>query len=125
LEKPFTPTRTFPQELLKQTSPHKRHDKKSRVVIELFTSPAVSSESPQPATPKAPNMDDGMEEMRFQSVHGTGRLKRYLMPRQSVDGTWIEVDEDEMIARRDRKGGNVRGRVWRKSQVEVLDLTGE
>jgi Holliday junction resolvase YEN1 len=47
--------------------------------------------------------------------------KKYIMPRESLLGAWKEIDEEHLTER----NGRGRGRMWRESQVEVLDLTGD
>lgn len=45
--------------------------------------------------------------------------KKYIMLRESLPGGWKEVGEEEMAVPKGR-----RGRAWRVSEVEVLDMTG-
>jgi Holliday junction resolvase YEN1 len=47
-----------------------------------------------------------------------GEVKRFLILRDSLEGAWKEVYEDELLS-----GPGSRGRAWRLSEVEVLDMT--
>jgi Holliday junction resolvase YEN1 len=57
------------------------------------------------------------------------KCKEYIRIRESIGGgVWKDVDEDEILARdRDGNGSEQRKRegVWRRSEIEVLDLTEE
>jgi hypothetical protein len=57
----------------------------------------------------------------MEEVKTKGRGKKYIMPRESLLGAWKEVDEEQLTER----NGRGRERMWRESQVEVLDLTNE
>jgi len=57
------------------------------------------------------------------------KCKEYVRIRESVGGgAWKDVDEDEILARDWNGNGNEQRKregVWRRSQIEVLDLTEE
>jgi holliday junction resolvase YEN1 len=54
---------------------------------------------------------------KLSGEEGKGKGKKFLMLRDSLEGSWKEVGQ-ESIAK------ITRGRAWRASQVEVLDMTG-
>ncbi|CZS89875.1 related to DNA repair endonuclease rad2 [Rhynchosporium agropyri] len=62
--------------------------------------------------------------------------KRFITLRESLEGSWKEISEEEMLGkekekeekekRMTRRGGGRQGKgAWRMSEVEVLDLTGD
>lgn len=53
------------------------------------------------------------------------RAQRFLMLRQSLEGSWSEVDEVEKERREGRSGYEMLGQSWQMNEVEVVDLTKE
>ena len=75
-------------------------------------------QSSPPNTRSPVNLTPGLRVSKDQDLKPQRKAvkgKKYLMLRDSLPGTWKEVDES-MI-------GNSRRRAWRQSQVEVLDMT--
>jgi holliday junction resolvase YEN1 len=86
-----------------------------RGAIEITTiqSSPPNTQSPVILSPRLSVSKDQDLKSQRKAVKG----KKYLMLRDSLPGTWKEVDES-MI-------GNSRRRAWRQSQVEVLDMTAD
>jgi holliday junction resolvase YEN1 len=61
------------------------------------------------------------ESSKMEEIQTKVKRKKYIMPRESLLGAWKELDEEQLTER----NGRGRGRMWRESQVEVLDLTSE
>ena len=79
----------------------------------------ITSSPPRPPTPgSAPTHHHaGDKDPKAQPQPGkAARSKKFLMPRESLPGSWKEVDESAVR-------GAARSRAWRQSQVEVLDMT--
>ena len=96
---------------------------KDVIVIALSSSPAVQSPSTDVIERGEGNDGVGTE------VNEGKKGKKYIMLRESLPGAWKEVDEVEMEmgTRRGtgRRMGKGKGKAWRRSQVEVVDLSGE
>lgn len=87
--------------------PHRRAETEITTITSSPPAPSPAS-IPPPCEPKE---DPGPEKGR------TAKAKKYLMLRESLPGSWKEVDESAA-----RTG---RGRAWRLSQVETLDMTAD
>jgi hypothetical protein len=91
-------------------------------VIEILSSPAA----PAQKTSHLPQPNDDLQERQHQaeplSFSTTrGKQKLFIAPRDSLPGAWRECDEQELkeMERRGRKPQ----RLYRKSEIEVLDMT--
>ncbi len=104
-----------------------QHQAAPRRLSQLCSS-SPSSQAPAIKIPTKPtSVDDepvipgnGKDSGKLEREKGK---KKYIRIRESIGGgAWKDVDEDEVF---DRRTGVRREGVWRRSQVEVLDLTGE
>jgi len=94
------------------------------------SSQVISLDSSPPAAPRRREMKmkqstlDGLPKTKVEGTQGKG--KKYIMLRDSLPGGWKVVDDLEDGGGGDK--GNVkakgRGKKWRMSEVQVLDLTG-
>ncbi|KAH8670372.1 hypothetical protein BGZ60DRAFT_430815 [Tricladium varicosporioides] len=94
--------------------------------------------------PPLPNLEDQDSSNIIQRTKGL-KVKKFIIPRESLPGAWKMLDEEEMDvfntsakikvsnsqgskglgngkAGEERRG---RGRAWRMSQVEIVDLSGD
>jgi Holliday junction resolvase YEN1 len=86
------------------------------------------SSSPIPAS-RPPLVSDSLSEssaikaveepmLNVIEVKGKGKCKKFMMLRESLEGSWKEVSQESTSER-------TRGRAWRASAVEALDMTGD
>lgn len=84
---------------------------------------ALMPSLPRPVTVSLPptqrNMIPSVNTLISGNGLAIGKKKKLLVLRESLQGAWMEVEEDESAPAR------ARGSTWRESQVEILDLTGE
>ncbi|KAL2068923.1 hypothetical protein VTL71DRAFT_15261 [Oculimacula yallundae] len=124
------------------TGPSIPTSQKSNTIITLDSSPVpavrtqTSTPNPKigsyfPSAPKSPQAPP--TSIRTNKKGGAVKKgKRFVTLRESMQGSWKEISEEEMLGREidDAKGvgkGRERkkGKAWRMSEVEVLDLTGD
>ncbi|RDW68397.1 hypothetical protein BP5796_09054 [Coleophoma crateriformis] len=80
----------------------------------------LSSSPEQAKTPKPPQTSRRPKTTKAKADAKTGdktNKKKLIVLRESLPGAWKEVDAEDL------EGHKPRGRSWRVSQVEVLDLT--
>jgi hypothetical protein len=89
--------------------------KMERRVIDISSSPDVprSPVNMSPRRRKVAPQGDGLNSQKGQA----GERKKFIVLRESLPGSWKEVDEFDIEGRRSR--------AWRQSQVEILDMTAD
>lgn len=101
----------------------------SRLVIDLDSSPPQPRSShPTKPHPVKPAIAAAAAAPPVAKAHQTKKPKTYIVPRESLAGAWVALDEEEFAADRERRARRERKSregVLRVSAVEVLDLTGE
>lgn len=94
----------------------------ARDVIDLMSSSPAPSHSPRlPDSKKAKGESAQQKEKPDERTGTLGRQKRFIAPRESLQGAWKEYTEEEVKDM--ERNGRGRQRFWRKSEVEVLDMT--
>jgi Holliday junction resolvase YEN1 len=89
-----------------------KHRLAEREVIDLLSSPEGLKERSNSMSPRR-----RAKPKPAKTENVVTKKKNFIMLRESLPGTWKEVDEDE--------AANSRGKAFRYSQVEILDLTDE
>lgn len=89
-------------------------------IIEILSSPNITSQFIMPSYGACESMAPGLDKYAQTILGEKEKRKRFVMLRESLEGSWKEVGEDELMPAKERG----RSRAWRKSKVEVVDMTG-
>lgn len=93
------------------------HDRDERDITTIPSSPDVPR-SPINMSPRRRKITPkGDSSAVLPEPKAKEKKKEYIMPRDSLPGSWKEVDEHEIKGRRSR--------AWRLSQIEILDMTAD
>jgi Holliday junction resolvase YEN1 len=121
----------FPTPTKRPARPPKQEDTREEdirtqgEVIDLLSSPTVSRAEEEGSLKSRRGAELSSTEGHQTANQGyVGRITRgrkFLMLRESLEGSWKEESEDTAPLPQTRE----RGRVWRKSAIEILDLTGD
>ena len=86
-------------------------------IIDLSSSP----ESTPPRLKTQTKTNSAEEEVKEEKTR-----RKYIVLRDSLPGSWKEIDEDEMEMEKRGKGkGRRAGTVWAYSQIPLLDLSAD
>jgi Holliday junction resolvase YEN1 len=110
----------IPQPLIRSAVPAaiaKQNKAATQEVIGISSSPTAASRSAVALDNVAESSIAKVVPEPTQKVKETGKGKNFVMLRESLEGAWKEVCQEPASER-------ARGRAWRVSAIEVLDMTG-
>lgn len=99
----------------------------TNTVITLDSSPPQQVQARPSHFPPSSSTAPKSNQAPFQKPEVVKKGKRFITLRESLEGSWKEISEEEMLEKENERG-NGRGKAakrWRFSEVEMLDLTGD